>query len=694
MKAEETTATSSAGAPRGSEAKSPTALRPANRQIVLWWQTALLLSPVVLLAVLGVRWLNMDRSVAREQAREVARWQAQGIEARLQGLADSLAGASSALARTPELQPQTTSWTVNDQGDLVAPPTYDANPHPFPLNIGVLPPEQLRLYEEGCRGEQSAASRPNAILAWQKLCEVGSPERLVPVVRYRLGALLLKERKLAEAIQAFAWVEEHAPRTLGESGLPLQPLARWQQLQIMRLMYPSNPADLTRVAAFCSNLVTRPSCLTSRLLSDVRELRMLQDVTTLWLAAWRRDEVARQMHSALRARQTRSSPNPLWEWVDLDTPWLVFRGGGTNRAFQAASLSRVQSQILLGGVAAVPSLPRYMGLEIRVADRVVVAPESSSEVLGRSPVAQSGSVPRSPFSVAIHLTNPAALFHAQRVRSLWLLGIILLASSGAILGTIALRRAYLKQAALTELKGNFVASVSHELRAPIASIRLLAEGLERGKVTEEPRRATYFRLIVQECRRLSSLIENVLDLSRIDQGRKQYEFEDVDLEALVRHTFQVMEPYAQERQVQMLLQPAATAPVLEADGRALQQALVNLIDNAIKHTPAQAQVSIGWNDVPAAGNGESVAWEVWVQDQGPGIPVSQQAKIFEPFYRRGSELRRETAGIGIGLTIVKHVVDAHQGTIRIESGEGKGSRFILRLPTNLHHHESPPQRTN
>ena len=104
------------------------------------------------------------------------------------------------------------------------------------------------------------------------------------------------------------------------------------------------------------------------------------------------------------------------------------------------------------------------------------------------------------------------------------------------------------------MKSNFVSSVSHELRAPIASVRLMAEGLERGKIAGAEKQNEYFRFIVQECRRLSSLIENVLDFSRIEQGRKQYEMESTDLVALTEQTVKLMETYAAEREVKIALE--------------------------------------------------------------------------------------------------------------------------------------------
>jgi signal transduction histidine kinase len=363
-------------------------------------------------------------------------------------------------------------------------------------------------------------------------------------------------------------------------------------------------------------------------------------------------------------------------------------------------------------------LPNYFGIQIEVAgkplregvpdlriwrksglfegggakDAKIYLPMSATNALASASYSLNGI---DLFRANVYLTSPATLFQRQRDRTFWFGSLVAISALAAFVGLFSAWRAFNRQQELAEMKSNFVSSVSHELRAPIASVRLMAESLERGKVTESPKQHEYFRFIGQECRRLSSLIENVLDFSRIEQGRKQYDFEPTDLMALLQQTVKLMDAYGVERQVSIVLklpdQPSTLDYQLSLDGRAIQQAIINLLDNAIKHSPNGETVSVvleSPSDDASRITHHASAVRISVQDNGPGIPPEEHEKIFERFYRLGSELRRETQGVGIGLSIVKHIVEAHGGRVLVQSTPGKGSRFTIELPVTSEQKDS------
>ena len=282
--------------------------------------------------------------------------------------------------------------------------------------------------------------------------------------------------------------------------------------------------------------------------------------------------------------------------------------------------------------------------------------------------------PLSPILIQVLVRDQAKML-AVVYRHMWWLGISVgLSVIGEMIALRAGWKAFRQQELLSEMKMNFLSSVSHELRTPIASIRLMAEGLQRGTISEPAKQAEYYRLILQESRRVSGLVENVLDVSRIERGRKQYSIEPCAVDKLFHATLDGLRPYAEDKKVHLESRVEGAPGPVDCDSIAIQQVLVNLIDNAIKHSPAGATVTVLLKF-------EDRSVRLSVSDVGPGIPAEDHEKIFEPFFRRGSELRRETQGTGLGLSIVRHAVEAHGGTIRVESEPGQGSRFALMLPT-------------
>lgn len=201
-------------------------------------------------------------------------------------------------------------------------------------------------------------------------------------------------------------------------------------------------------------------------------------------------------------------------------------------------------------------------------------------------------------------------------------------------------RAYRRQAELARAQMEFVASVSHELRTPVASITAMAERLEGGQA-DAAQTAEYHRFIGREGRRLAALVENVLDFSRLERGKRAFVTEPTNLPALVRETAALLRPRAEEKGL-TLVETIADVPEArwpEVDALALRQALVNLLDNAVKFTPAGGRIEL----VFAEENGTIV---FRVSDTGIGIDAHERSRIFERFYRVDNGLTRETTGAG------------------------------------------------
>jgi signal transduction histidine kinase len=226
---------------------------------------------------------------------------------------------------------------------------------------------------------------------------------------------------------------------------------------------------------------------------------------------------------------------------------------------------------------------------------------------------------------------------------------------------------------LSRLKSDFVANVSHELKTPLALIRLFAETLELGRVPSEEKKRQYHGIINKESRRLTQLINNILDFSRIEAGRKEYRFVRSDVAAVVRDVVDAYRFPIEHQGFALDVEIEEDLPETELDAEALSQALINLLNNAIKYSPEEKSLRVS-----VRARGERVL--VSVADRGIGIPKGEHRRIFEKFYRVESSLVHTTKGSGLGLALVRHIAEAHGGHVEVASAPGEGSTFTLSLP--------------
>jgi two-component system phosphate regulon sensor histidine kinase PhoR len=242
---------------------------------------------------------------------------------------------------------------------------------------------------------------------------------------------------------------------------------------------------------------------------------------------------------------------------------------------------------------------------------------------------------------------------------------------GALLGTVAVFHDVTEIHRLEGIRRDFVANVSHELRTPLTAIRGFAETLRGSDVPVEQRRQ-YLDVILRHADRLTALIEDLLELSRIEGGIRGLAPEPVDAAALARDLLQDLKPRLDAGQLQAGVR-AEPAPRALADRRALEQVLLNLLDNAIKYSEKGGRIEI-------AVSGSAPWVRIDVADTGIGIPEADQARVFERFYRVEKARSRDLGGTGLGLAIVKHLVQAQDGEVFVSSREGQGTVFTVRLP--------------
>jgi signal transduction histidine kinase len=702
-----------------------------QRKPTFWWQGLLILLPVAVLAVLGALSLRQDRVLAEHDATERARGIAEDL---LPKIWDVIQATNA---------PRQIAFEIDPSGGLLDPPPCLETPVPQAFDAGRLSAVQARLWNSATKSD----SANSALTNYTALLASNPPRPFAAAATYRLAVLLAAAGEVQRSADLLGRVISDYPQAMGESGLPLAPLAELKLLELRE----NSPGTFTNAApapydTFGSNVVSQPTALTPLLLDKAASLASAERDRAdcqRWRKVWDEQETARQLYELARAGfpdlwnapllfglvphesvLTNSlSALPGAARVSLAAyDWHVVRAGAssTNGWFRARTEPDLGAGIR-GVMESTRGIPAYFGVRVRLAGEPLVWLELQLRLwreqgyFGRRGGGVKKEILEDPatqvlasagkridgfeaLNIQVLLTSPEVLYKNQRARSFWFGSLILFSAVAAALGLFSAWRAFLRQQQLSDLKSNFVSSVSHELRAPIASVRLMAESLDGGKISDASKQREYFRF--QECRRLSALIENVLDFSRIERGRKLYEFEPSDLVALVQTTVRLMEPAAAERGLHLALRlppPETPSTQIAVDGKAIQQALVNLIDNAIKHSPKGETVTIGLevaNGVPPS-DGTALAAlsepqasrftfhvSLWVEDHGEGIPLEEHEKIFERFYRLGSELRRETQGVGIGLSIVKHIVEAHRGRVRVRSAVGQGSRFTIELPWN------------
>lgn len=270
-------------------------------------------------------------------------------------------------------------------------------------------------------------------------------------------------------------------------------------------------------------------------------------------------------------------------------------------------------------------------------------------------------------------SHPDQLYSDLKQRQNLYMGLLIFVVAFLIFGSYITARTVRRELEVARMRADFVSTVSHEFRSPLTGIRQLGEMLVDGRVRDEGRRQQYYGMIVRESERLGRLVENVLDFSRMEEGRKEYRFGPLDTAAWLRGVVDDFQSESAGNCVSITTSIPEALPQISADGEALRCAVHNLLDNAVKYSPDTKTV---WLDARAEDGYVTIS----VRDRGVGISGQDRKRIFGKFYRVKGPISLKVKGAGLGLSLVKHIVTAHGGAVECESREGVGSTFSIRLP--------------
>lgn len=304
------------------------------------------------------------------------------------------------------------------------------------------------------------------------------------------------------------------------------------------------------------------------------------------------------------------------------------------------------------------------GFRLEARDSPVGSPVMSATLAGRFPpwLLEFYRAPQSPYRMLLASGQSVYLYMFLAIAAILGFGLVM---------TI---RTITQELELARLKSDFVSTVSHEFKSPLSSIRQLSEMLQSGRVPSEERRQRYYDILVEQSARLSALITNVLDLARIEEGRKEFRFEALDTAALLLELAEATQHRVGVEGFEIVTRIQEPLPQVRADPEALRQAVSNLLNNAVQYSGKSRRVEL----VASAERGDPVT--VMVKDFGVGIPEEELGRVFDRFYRGSGETTRSVRGSGLGLTLVKEIAEAHGGTVEVKSEVGQGSTFSIKLP--------------
>ncbi|MCH7823823.1 MAG: ATP-binding protein [Acidobacteria bacterium] len=596
--------------------------------------------PCAVVIGLGLRTLGQERELAEKRLSDERARLEQDIGAGLaQELAEEAGGGKDVLAlaiHEGSVQPPWQAIRVRDAG------------------------ERFRSTIRRGETEEFARDDPTtALVAYRRAAAVAETPFETATALLAVARVQAKLARRSEAIDLYAELLETPGATVDEDGIPFALYAA-TRLGDLESSSPTVVSRLQRVDLAGAWL--RPEA-TYMLRSAVGTLPKGDAVEALARRVDQRIDVIEVVMALLDAEQSgpgfwaRPVPSdgaePQWR-LDAGDRWLVAALGGVEEPRvvivpTAAVFGRVErSEKLAGG---------------RLGAFRIVARGANEEPLD----------PRFP-DLAVRFDNVDDLVASDlRPQLTFYLVTLLLVIALTLFGGLLLWRDVRRDVEMAEMRSQFVSSVSHELRTPLTSIRMFAETLRDRPSGAEAPADDFLEIIIGESERLTRLLDNVLNFSKIERGSKIYHLDSMRLEEAVESARRALAFSLEQHGFELIVDVEEGLPLAHADRDAIEQAVLNLLTNAVKYSNGERRIELCLRR-----DGQFGAIEV--TDHGIGIRPEDRERIFEPFYRVKHPQLEHVPGTGLGLALVRHIADAHQGDVTVESSPGQGSTFRLRIP--------------
>ena len=628
------------------------AVPPMQRRRILLLLAAATLIPMGALAWLGLRMLAQERDVERQRRREALELSAGRlaieIDRRLQDIEERVAHSEGirllpgGLASGPEL-----------------PILYQPESPPEPPPVAALATAEAAEFQQ--------RDLPEATAAYRRLTTSRDPaQRAAALVA--LGRVLRQRGHRNEALRAYEDLASLG--TVLVSGQPAGLIALQGRCKILE--EAGERDGLQRAAQDLATAISAGGWPIDRATFDMYAGLLAQwgapapagdlivrteAAIDLW-QAWRRNDLAPRGR-----RLTRVASSPV----------LAVWAGGSERpvaAFTTASELERWLRTERSGPRLIASISDLDG-------QLMVGPASPAAIF------LTPGETRLPFVLRASAEDAT---DDDSMRRVVVIGAVFVTSALMLAAAFGVYRVTMRESRLARQQTDFVSALSHEFRTPLTSMRHLTELLTSRKVTSDERKAHYYQLLANETERLHRMVESLLSFGRIEAGAYAWQVEPIDATEFVRGIVSEFRHDAAARDRTITFEKTPQVPLIHADREALSRALWNLLDNAVKYSRAPAPI-----EVSVASDGDAVLLSVG--DRGIGIPANEREQIFQKFVRGVDATRAGIRGVGIGLALVKHIAEAHGGTVRVHSKIGGGSTFTIALPATSGSRRSTPPET-